>query len=298
MMLSHSIGRAVDRTRLSSLLFTKRIAQAAHARLHPNEPRLVVFVGGVQRSGTNMMMDVLERSLETSVFHERDPRAFQDYMMFAPSVIHRLVDESPARCVVIKALCESQDLAQLLRDFAPAKGIWSLRRYEDMVNSHVRSWPGEVSTMHRLVADRNSMKWRGRGMSDETYATIKRLHRPDLDDWSAAALFWYLRNMLFFEQGLDRDPRVRVVKYETLVSTPDQEFRELFDFLGLTYSRRVASVVHSRSIRKNVPPRIDPAIREVCDALSRRFDEVLQRQELAVGIRQKQAAVRLQPQSY
>jgi hypothetical protein len=298
MMLSHSLGRAVDRTRLSSLLFTKRIAQVAHARLHPNEPRLALFVGGVQRSGTNMLMDVLERSLETAVFHERDPRAFRDYMMLPPSVIHRLVDESPARCVVIKALCESQDLAQLLRDFSPAKGIWSLRRYEDMVNSHVRSWPGEAKTMHRLVADRNSMKWRGRGMTDETYATISRLHYPGMDDWSAAALFWYLRNVLFFEQGLDRDPRIRVVKYETLVSTPDQEFREIFSFLGLVYSRRVAAVVHSKSIRKNAPPRIDPAIREVCDALTARFDEVLQRQQLAVGIRPAQVAARLQPQTY
>ncbi len=285
-ILSLSIGRAVERTKLETFLLTKQLAQVAHAKLHPDEGRQVVFVGGVQRSGTNMLMDALERSLETAVFHEKDPRAFSDYMMLAPPVIHRLVDASPARCVILKALCELQDLTKLLEDFAPAKVLWSVRRYEDMVNSHVRSWPGEAKTMDKLVANRNSMRWRGRGMSDETYATISRLHHPGLDDWSAAALFWYLRNVLFFEQGLDRDPRVRLVRYESLVRTPDQEFRRIFDFLGLDYSRRIAASVHARSIRKNATPPIEPGIREICGALTARFDVVLQRQDGAAENRQ------------
>jgi hypothetical protein len=292
--LSLSIGRAVERTRLETFLLSKQLAQLAHARLHPDETRQVVFVGGVQRSGTNMLMDALERSRETAVFHEKDPRAFNDYMMLPPPAIHRLVDASPARCVVLKALCELQDLTRLLAEFAPAKALWSVRRYEDMVNSHVRSWPGEAKTMDKLVANRNSMRWRGRGMSDETYATISRLHHPGLDDWSAAALFWYLRNVLFFEQGFDSDPRVRLVKYESLVRTPDQEFRQIFDFLGLDYSRRIASSIHARSIRKNAAPPIEPGIREICGALTARFDEVLLRQEGATESRQAPQAAPLQ----
>src|SRR5688572_22752173 len=44
-------------------------------------PRLCVFVAGVHRSGTNMMMDILERSWETDVLHESDSRAFEDNLM-------------------------------------------------------------------------------------------------------------------------------------------------------------------------------------------------------------------------
>ena len=266
----------VDRVERESLLAAKRAIHALrHLRKKKTPQKTVVFVGGIQRSGTNLMIDVLERSIETDVFHERDSRAFQDFQMRPPEVIRHLLDASKAQFVVIKALCELQDLRKLLGDFAPAKAIWMVRDYNDMVNSHMKLWSGCPETIGQIVEERNSAGWRGRGMSDATHALVSNLHHSDVNDASAVALFWYFRNILFFEQGFDADDRVLPVRYEWLVTNPHKGFRRAFDFVGIQYSPRTTAKVFTGSIRKAPPPNIEPRIRELCDSLVARFEPLL-----------------------
>jgi hypothetical protein len=146
----------VDRVERGSLLKAKRAMQALRylSERKKTPQKTVVFVGGIQRSGTNLMLDVLERSIETDVFREGDRRAFQDFQMRPPEVIRHLLDASKARFVIIKALCELQDLRKLLADFAPAKAIWMVRDYNDMVNSHMKLWSGCPETIGQIVEER------------------------------------------------------------------------------------------------------------------------------------------------
>ena len=53
-----------------------RLAKLGRQRLLPRPVQQHVFVAGMQRSGTNLLMDVLDASHATQVFHETDPRAF------------------------------------------------------------------------------------------------------------------------------------------------------------------------------------------------------------------------------
>ncbi len=235
-----------------------------------------VFVAGMQRSGTNMIMDVLERSYEADVYHERDPRAFDNYEMRDRAVIHRLAERSAAPVFVIKALCELQELRSLMDEFAPAKVVWVMRNYEDVVNSMLVSFRNQAKQVQRIVANRDDKGWwLGRGMSDETYALLKELVHADINDASASALQWYFRNVLFFEQGLDADPRVMAVSYESLVTDPQLQFKRIFDFLNLRFTPQVASIIFASSIRRRNPPEIEPAIRRVCEEMSARISGVV-----------------------
>jgi hypothetical protein len=251
------------------------LAKAVWQRVVPRPPvRTYVFVAGMQRSGTNMVMDVLERSLGTDVYHENDPRAFERYEMRDPAVIRQLANASRAPFFVIKALCELDLMPGLMQTFSPAKALWILRDVEDVVNSATRSFRNFPAQVGRIAQDRNGAQWRGRGMSDETHALVRRLYHPDMNEPTAAALTWYFRNILFFENGFDRDPRVRLVRYERLVTDPQAQFGEVFGFLGIPYSPRISSIVSARSIRKNPPPPIEPEVRTLCEALNGRFAEV------------------------
>jgi hypothetical protein len=268
------LARVNNKVQYRSMLIGKRLMQTLRGAGAP-AAKTVVFLGGVQRSGTNMVMDVLERSFQTDVYHERDPRAFHEFEMRPPSVIHCLVGASKARFVVIKALCELQYLKDLLDEFAPAKVVWMVRDYADMVNSHLRKWSGCPAAIGRIVADRGGAGWRGRGMSDATHGVVTDLYHPRMDDASAIALFWYFRNALFFEQGFDSNDRVLAVRYESFVSNPEMECRRVFAFLGLDYSSRVIRDVSAGSIRKDARLAIDPAIRDLCESLLARFDSVM-----------------------
>ena len=255
------------------LLSTKYLSQSIHPAGAEKQHRL--FVAGMQRSGTNMLMDVLEQSYETAVFHERDPRAFDNYQMREIPVIRTLTDKSRAPFVVIKSLCELDQLNELMDAFHPAKVIWIVRDYRDVVNSMLRSFGNMAKQVQRIVKTPDSDEWLSHGMSNETRNILKELVHDDLDDASASALQWYFRNILFFEQSFETNGNVKLISYERLVTDPAAQFQSIFDFAGLKYSPRVARKVSPRSIGKNAPPEIEKPITELCDNLLARFQTLV-----------------------
>ena len=238
-----------------------------------------IFIAGMQRSGTNMVMDILERSLETDIYHERDQRAFDDYQMRERAVIHGLIDSSKAAYFIIKALCESQYLHSLLDEFEPSKALWVVRNFEDAVNSMVISFPGFAERIKLIAEDRNACGWRGKDMSDETHAIIREHCNPGINEATAASLKWYYRNILFFEQNLDKDNRVKLVAYEQLVTQPIEEAQRIFQFLGPGFHPHVVRWVSPRSIRRRPPPDINKGVWALCDDLMQRFQDVLEKAE-------------------
>jgi hypothetical protein len=254
-----------------AFLASKYLARNLRPSTAGKEGKRMVFVAGHQRSGTNMLMDVLERSYETHLYHERNPRAFDNYQMRDLSVIRTLYERSKSDCFVIKALCESQDLPELMDAFPPARAIWMVRDYGDVVNSLVRSFPDFAKWAHCLANDPPAAGWRSKGMSPETRGIVRSVVRPEMTEPSAAALQWYVRNVLFFERGLDRDPRVLPVAYEVLVCRPQEEFPRIFDFMGIRYEPWMSKEVFADSVGKNNAPAIDPPIRTLCDGLMGRF---------------------------
>lgn len=243
-------------------------------RLRGGSGQRFVFVAGAQRSGTNMLMELLERSTMTDVYHERDTRAFQDYVMREPAVIRGLAQRSKAPVFAIKSLCELDRLPMLLGEFQPSQLVWIVRDYRDMINSALVSFPSLPGSVEKIYHDRTAAGWRSQGMSDETFAHIRRLYRPGMDAASAVALFWYLRNVLFFENGFEQDARVALTFYEQLVSEPERELRNVFDFLQLEYSPFVSKHVFASSIRRRAAPALDPAVDALCAGLLERFQAV------------------------
>jgi hypothetical protein len=234
--------------------------------------RQYVFVAGMQRSGTNMLMEILEWSAHTDVYHESDARAFERYELRPRPVLHDLAEHSAAPFFVIKSLCELDLLGELMAEFPPAKTLWIVRAYDDSVSSAIRSFGNFAVQLHRLALDKNGNNWRGRGMSDETQAILARCDHPQINEASAAALMWYYRNILFFEQGLDRNPNVKLVFYEGLVTEPRHTLRDIFTFLGLPgWSPWLSRYIHAGSVKKLPRKDIEPAVRAVCDELSSRF---------------------------
>ena len=90
---------------------------------------------------------------------------------------------------------------------------------------------------------------------------------------TAAALFWYIRNGLVFDLGLDRRPDVALVSYDALVADPEPRMRELCDILDLDWSPALAAHVRVRSSPGTARLDIDRRVRERCGDLYVRLDE-------------------------
>jgi len=231
------------------------------------------FIAGVQRSGTNMLSEVLERSFRTDVFRESDPKAHENFELRDLAQLQKLVRRSPADCVVFKALCDLHRLRGLLDAFEGARAIWIVRRMDDMVNSHLRARFARVcdARMRNIADDPESEGWRGRGLGDETLALLRRHAGDGLSHESAVALFWLARNRLYFDHGLESDERVCVLFYEDFVQDPKRRGADLLRWAGLKSTAFALKKVKPSSIGRYPPPSVDPEIAERCTALYDRF---------------------------
>ncbi len=260
---------------------TKRLTQRT-GLLQAAPPRQVLIVTGVQRSGTELVMDMLDTDWRTDVYHEWDGRAFDNYHMRPLPQVQAHLDASASRRIVIKALLEADQVPLLLDHFAPARALWMLRDYRDSVSSMLRSFPGAgLKQMQRLHQARDAAGWRSRGMSDSTYRALQAQYRDDLSDAEGHALFWWYRNRLFFEQAMDQDARVVVMRYEDLARDPDSHCRRICELAGIAASDRMRRMPHANSIGQRLPPALADDIQALCDDITTRLGEVADRQASA-----------------
>ncbi|MGI9420821.1 MAG: sulfotransferase domain-containing protein, partial [Geminicoccaceae bacterium] len=236
-----------------------------------SDQRSVVFVAGQQRSGTNMLMDVLDRHQRTDVYHETDVRAFERYQMRDIATIRTLVDRSRASHVVIKALCELQRLRDLLDAFPRSYAIWLVRHYHDVSSSMARQFSSTAEVLKRMRADPVAGGWRGERMAESVRMLLNDCIADDTDEISAAAFQWFMRNHLYFDQDLRRDRRVRIVFYEDLATRPEATFAAVAAFLEIGFHPSLTSEISARSVDKADKPPIDPRIEALCRQLHDRL---------------------------
>jgi hypothetical protein len=229
-----------------------------------------VFIVGCQRSGNTMLLDVLDKSPDTWVEDEAwHSAAFLDYRLRPPDVVNELLDRSNAKAMVFKPLCDSQCVDELLRQYPGARALWLYRDYRDVAGSSSRRWGGQLKdAIGKIVnADTASLGWRSERLDRETLELVRGAWSPDITDFEGAVLFWYLRNRLYFDLGLQGRADVMVACYEDIVTRPDEAFPPLFDFIGCEYRPEMAHDVFTDTVGQSSRVTVRPAIQVLCDSL-------------------------------
>ena len=244
---------------------------------HDATPRAIpVFLVGLQRSGTNMLVRGLEESPEVEVRNENDHTAFHRFRLRSDDVIRRLVTSSGHRYVLFKPLCDSHRTIELLdglRTPSPGRAIWMYRAVDGRVRSAVAKFgPSNLLVLREIAAGRGLDRWQAQGLSDESLRLVRSFDYTGLSPEDGAALFWYVRNCLFFDLGLDRRDDVFLASYDALIADPDRVMRPLCTFLGFPYSPRLVAHIAERSSGRRSPLDLHPEIRARCEALGDRLD--------------------------
>ena len=89
------------------------------------------------------------------------------------------------------------------------------------------------------IRSRDATDWRYRGMTEETWETVTTLLNRRLTPLDAAALFWWTRNQLYFDQRLWEDDRIRILRYERACNQPDEVIRSLSGYIGVPLPPRL-----------------------------------------------------------
>jgi hypothetical protein len=221
--------------RRRSRALAKRVARSI-VRARPDERR-VVLIFGCQRSGTTMVQQTfLDRSWRVLILEEHDYRligpaetGWQEY-----STVQDRIRRLPFEVVAAKPLVESASATALMDTVGAVKALWMLRHYLEVARSNVNRFGLDNPFRDlRPIRSRNALDWRYRGATEETWETVNTLLNRTLTPLDAAALFWWTRNQLYFDQRLWEDNRIRILRYERACNQPGEVVRSLSSHIGL-----------------------------------------------------------------
>jgi hypothetical protein len=215
----------------------KRLARSiVRARL---TERHIVLIFGCQRSGTTMLQQTfLDRSWRVLILEEHDRRlvgtGFEETAWQEYSTVLGRIRRLPFEVVAAKPLVESASATALMDAAGPVKAVWMLRHYWEVAQSNVNRF-GMDNPYRDLqpIRSRDARDWRYRGATEGTWQTVTALLDRKLTPFDAAALFWWTRNQLYFDQRLWEDDRIRILRYERACNQPDEVIRSLSGHIGL-----------------------------------------------------------------
>ena len=232
-----------------------------------------VFTLGIQRSGTTMLMFAFHMHPEIAVYDEsRKSKAFLDFRLRGMENTAKLIASSPFPVACFKPLADSHMTRLLLERFPSTRCIWALRDYRDVANSFLRKFPNATRAIRLVCSGQEGGGWFQEGISEETGQILRSLQWQDFSEYDFACLVWWARNRLFFEQNLQVEERVMILRYEKLVNTPETSLKAVTNFIGIPFSKRMIRYIHSRSVSRYSPSHICQPVQELCDELMASFD--------------------------
>jgi Sulfotransferase domain len=277
---SHSWAHLIEEHDLNPLVRGQRAIRKMRWRLMHRDRKecaAPVFLVGVGRSGTNLLAHSLDEMPEFQVYNEGNTRAFDNFRIRPLPDIEPLIRQSRAKFVLFKPLCESHRTPELLDYFGQqARAIWAYRNVDGRVRSTVAKFGDSNLRVLRAYAAGEEPEpwstWQVQGLSAENSDFIRSFDFSRLSAESAAALFWYVRNSLYFEMALDQRPDTMLVNYDDLLAEPERVALGLCSFLNLPYRREMIANIDRRRPTQRPPLAIDHRIRERCSELKERLD--------------------------
>jgi Sulfotransferase domain len=233
------------------------------------------------------MSDLFDRDLRAVSFPEESvlTSPTEQLRLIPSQSINEHVDRLRVPLTVLKPLVESQNAPRLLTELRNAKAIWMYRRYDSVAVSNLRHFGMHNGVRNlRLLLTNDPPNWRGELVPNETRGLIERFFSSSMPPYDAAALFWWARNMLFFQLGLNVRDDVLLCPYEVLVSDPAETMRGIYDFTGLSFPKRdTGGAIYSEALKRGEGATLTPEVECACSVLYDRLNECFAEQ----GIRTK-----------
>lgn len=276
---TEGLGKLIEEDQLRPVERVRRaVSRARWRRTHGVEPGTArpVFLVGVQRSGTNMVVRGFERSPEFEVHNENSRRAFARYELRDDDTVRRIVAMSRHRFVLFKPLCDSHRIGAVMDGFAEAQrphAIWAYRAVDGRVRSAVSKFGDVNLRVMREIAEGGGVgRWQRAGLTGDRLAELQALDWDHLGREDGAALFWYVRNCLFFDTGLAGRPDVSLVSYESLLADPHGVVAALCDDLGMHFRTEFTAAIERRHAPSGPTVPLRPEVRALCDDLHARLE--------------------------
>lgn len=230
---------------------------------------------GCQRSGTSMLIETLALAPEILTYPEGTNLALKRYRLREADRVEAVIRRGPSPLCAMKPICDAHLTDVLLAQHHGSSAIWIYRDPRDVARSAIRKWGDHQLQLIRLLQQGrfHELGWRGERISPSVLDVVNATEVRTPED--GAGLYWWVRNQVPFELGLVDDPRVLLVRYESLVADPPGQLHRIFGFLGAPTPAAALDHLHHRSVGGAALDALDPAIEALALAHLDRLDEAL-----------------------
>lgn len=221
----------------------------------------IIFIFGAMRSGTTLISHVFDNMPYALVYGEYSVLSNKDKYGLRWNPIEEIkheLDNSHAPLIVCKPLVESQNAKKILDLFPNSNAIWLYRNYSDSSKSNIVKFGptrGGINNIRPVVdkdfaSNNDWTSWKTENISDKTRELIGKYYDKSMSPNDAAALFWYMRNVTFFEQELYKDVRAHLISYEDFIENPKRYINFIFKTLDLSFplKDKYFKEIHNNSI--------------------------------------------------
>jgi len=243
----------------------------------------VIFIVGCQRSGKTLIVNLFGKDLNSRIYGETSSltlKGSQRLRLKPYDEVQHAIQRVKIPLIVLESLVESQNILTLLRHFRDSKAIWLFRHYKDVAQSNLERFGINNGIKDlRSIVEMNPRNWRSEKVSNNTRNIILNFFSENMDPYDAAALFWFVRNMIFFENKLERNQSVIMCNYEELVIKPVEMMAKIYKFIDFKFpGGRIVSDVYQTSIGKGQNLILSAEVEKLCNDLYQRLYEVYKNQ--------------------
>ena len=244
-----------------------------------NDKKTILFILGCQRSGTTLLTEIFERDFDNTKVYSEFSRVSSydkiDKIRLNPfHLVEAEINKNRASLVVLKPLVESQNALKLLDFFDNAKVLWMYRNYRDVALSNLKHWGiGNGIKNLRAIVEGQPQNWRSENVSAYSKEIVIKHFSEDMNPYDAAALFWFVRNRLFFEFGLAKHRNVMMCKYEDLIDNPINVMNTIYGFVNHIYpSDKIDIRIYSDSKGSGKRVEFTGEIELLCEEMLEKLD--------------------------
>lgn len=248
-----------------------------------SHPEATLFIFGCQRSGTTHLERLLRADPRSVVFGEFstlsiDPE--KTVWLPLPELRHRL-ETAGGDYAVARSLLASHRAAETLDAVPGSRAVWMFRRADEVVSSMLRKWKGGFEEISRRVESDAAGKWELAPLWQALHKKVAEISTADPGSEARLrdlyGLYWHARNAAFFDLGLENEPRIRLLDYQTLLTRPSESVRDLTGAIGIGPPQFAFPLKTGRvNPRMPKPDFFSPPVRSLCDTLHARLSAVEQ----------------------
>ncbi len=253
-----------------------------HLVLRETHNKQVLFIVGCQRSGTNTLSNIFRRDLKAYAYPESGTLTSLDankVRLNPPVMVNAEIVKQKASLIVIKPLVESQNILDLLSYYKGSKAIWLYRHYKDVAASNLNYFGIENGVNNlRPITENSPDNWRSEKVSTQTREAVLRLFSKDMNPHDAAAIFWFVRNRIFFELDLEGNQDIMLCPYRSLVTNPRESIGRIYRQLGRKYPGDwTVRDVNPSSLGRGSTIKLSPKVQDLCENTLKELNDAFQR---------------------